>query len=71
MPNDPKRRYRTPGAADYVRVAASTLAKYRITGLGPRYSKAGPRIVVYDEDDLDAWLTARSRHSTSSANTKD
>lgn len=71
MPNHPKRRLRTPAAADHVGLAVSTMAKYRMNGLGPRYSKAGPRIVVYDEDDLDTWLIARSRHSTSSADTKD
>jgi hypothetical protein len=70
MPHHPKRRYRAPEAADYVRVAVSTLAKYRMNGLGPRYCKAGPRIVVYEEDDLDSWLLARARRSTSSADTE-
>ena len=27
--------------------------------------KAGPRIVVYDIEDLDTWLASRRRYSTS------
>ncbi len=34
-------------------------------GYGPVYTKAGPRIVVYDLRDLDAWLNSRRRRSTS------
>ena len=60
------RQFRAPEAAEYVRLSASTLAKMRGRGDGPQYCKAGPRIVVYREDDLDSWLRARSRHSTSS-----
>jgi predicted DNA-binding transcriptional regulator AlpA len=59
------RKLRATEAADYVRLSASTLAKMRLRGDGPPYSKAGPRIVVYDVVDLDAWLVARRRRSTS------
>lgn len=59
------RKLRAPEAADYVGLSASTLAKMRLRGDGPAYSKAGPRIVVYDAADLDAWLAARRRCSTS------
>jgi predicted DNA-binding transcriptional regulator AlpA len=63
--NNSNRRLRAPEAAEYVRLSASTLAKMRLRGDGPRYSKAGPRIVIYQEDDLDAWLRDRFRQSTS------
>jgi len=57
--------FRTPGAADYCQLAPSTMAKMRMRGDGPAYSKAGPRIVIYARADLDAWLAARRRNSTS------
>jgi predicted DNA-binding transcriptional regulator AlpA len=63
-----KRRFRASEAAAYVRLATSTLAKMRMRGDGPQYAKAGPRVVVYDQDQLDAWLAARSRQSTSQGN---
>ena len=58
---------RAPEAASYLGFSASTLAKMRLRGDGPPYSKAGPRIVVYDVHDLDNWLAARRRLSTSEA----
>jgi hypothetical protein len=58
-------RLRTPAAAEYVGLSVSTLEKLRLTGGGPAYYKSGPKIVVYRVEDLDAWLTARRRTSTS------
>jgi predicted DNA-binding transcriptional regulator AlpA len=58
-------KMRSPEAASYLRMAASTLAKLRCSSGGPRYSKMGPRLVVYDRADLDAWLANRLCHSTS------
>ncbi len=60
-----KRHLRTPEAAAYVGLTVSTMAKLRLRGDGPPYAKAGPRIVVYDTADLDAWLAGRKRRSTS------
>lgn len=65
MANDIKRKLRCPEAADYLRLSSSTLAKMRVRGDGPRYSKAGPRVVLYSQDELDAWLATRVRRSTS------
>lgn len=59
------KRLRAPAAAEYLGLSASTLAKMRLRGDGPVYSKAGPRVVVYDVADLDEYLTARRRRSTS------
>lgn len=64
MQTIPNRHLRTPEAAAYVGLTASTLAKLRQTGNGPIYSTAGPRIVVYRIEDLDAWLDASRRRTT-------
>ncbi len=58
-------KLRAPEAASYLRIAVSTLAKLRCYGGGPRFAKAGPRLVIYDRADLDAWLAGRLCHSTS------
>jgi predicted DNA-binding transcriptional regulator AlpA len=56
---------RTPEAAKYVALAESTLTKMRLTGDGPPFVKVGPRAVAYRKADLDLWLAARVRRSTS------
>lgn len=56
---------RTPEAARYVALSESTLTKMRLTGDGPPFVKVGPRAVAYRRSDLDAWLEARVRRSTS------
>ena len=60
----PKRRLRTSPAAAYCGSTKSTFEKLRLTGDGPPFMKLG-RTVVYDTDDLDAWLASRRRRSTS------
>jgi predicted DNA-binding transcriptional regulator AlpA len=55
---------RPAGAATYLGLANSTLAKMRMSGNGPRFIKAGLRVVLYDQADLDAWLESRKRTST-------
>ncbi len=62
----PRKRLRTREAARYVGLAKSTLEKRRITGDGPPFLKIG-RSVRYDTDDLDLWLGAQKRNSTSEA----
>lgn len=52
------------GAADYLGLSPSTLAKMRMTGAGPRYSKAGARI-LYRRQALEDWLAWCERRSTS------
>jgi hypothetical protein len=58
----PKLRIRD--AATYTGLAKSTLEKLRVTGSGATYIHVG-RVVLYDPDDLDAWLAAHRRKSTS------
>ena len=57
-------KLRTRAAARYVGLAGSTLAKMRVRGDGPPFSKAGARVVVYDLRDLNDWLRATRRTST-------
>ena len=56
---------RTPEAAKYLGLAVSTLEKFRLTGDGPRFVRIGVRAVGYLVEDLDSWLRARVRRSTS------
>jgi len=56
--------YSTPLAADYLGLSPATLETLRIRGGGPTFSKLGRR-VVYQREDLDAWLAERKRRSTS------
>jgi predicted site-specific integrase-resolvase len=47
-------------AAAYMRVAVGTLRNWRSGGRGPRYSKAGGR-VIYRRSDVDAYLERHAR----------
>ena len=53
----------TKQAAAYLGLSVKTLEKLRVTGRGPRYAKAGRR-VIYDRRDLDRWVAARKRGFT-------
>lgn len=57
---------RTAEAAQYLGISASTLNKLRVYGDGPTFVKLG-RTVVYDSVDLNDWLRANRRTSTSVA----
>ena len=59
-----RRKLRTAEAAQYLGIAQSTLEKLRVTGGGSIYIRVG-RVVLYDPDDLDAWLAVHQRKSTS------
>jgi predicted DNA-binding transcriptional regulator AlpA len=64
-----RRMLGAPEAAAYCGSSASTLAKLRLYGGGPVYVKLGRR-VVYDVNDLDAWLASHRRASTSEETAK-
>ncbi len=55
---------RTADAARYIGLSKSTLEKLRVTGGGPAYAALG-RAIVYRIEDLDAWVSAHMRRSTS------
>jgi len=59
-----RRMLRTCEAAEYTGIAKSTLEKFRVNGRGCPFIRIG-RIVVYDPNDLEAWLSAHRRKSTS------
>jgi len=58
---------RTPEAAKYIGLSISTMTKMRLRGGPdtPPFVKLGPRSVGYCVSDLNAWLEARRRASTS------
>lgn len=65
MPSSEKRILRTPEAAQFLGLSASTLEKMRSTGGGPKFIRLGGRAVGYDITDLDEWLDAqRTKSST-------
>jgi excisionase family DNA binding protein len=51
-------------AAEFLRVSERTLERWRLEGSGPPYIKAGRRI-LYRVSDVESWLQARRRSSTS------
>ncbi len=58
------RRHRSRSAAKHIGMSPSWLAKRRMAGLPPAYLKLG-KSVIYDEDELDRFLAACRRQSTS------
>jgi predicted DNA-binding transcriptional regulator AlpA len=53
----------TEAAAHLLNVSAVTLAKWRVTGEGPRFLKFG-RSVKYRISDLEEWIQDQQREST-------
>lgn len=56
----------THQAAQYLRLGPSTLEKWRVFGTGPIFIKLGTRRIGYLRSDLEAWLAARPRLSSTS-----
>lgn len=57
LPLERTREWFTAGeAAAYIRSTPGAMAAQRYCGVGPKYFKAG-RKVLYDRHDLDAWIT--------------
>jgi predicted DNA-binding transcriptional regulator AlpA len=53
-------------AAGYLRVSRSTLAKWRMNGMGPPFHRCGPRLVYYLKHEIDAWLAECDRQKAGS-----
>ena len=58
------RNLNVSAAARYLALSEAFLNRLRSTGGGPPFFKLGAR-VVYSNADLDTWLAARRRLSTS------
>ena len=61
-----KRMLIAEDAAKYLGLQTQTLAKMRWSGDSPPFFKVGRR-VLYEREELDAWLAQRKRQSTSDA----
>lgn len=55
----------SPEAAKYLRCSASTLAKLRVYGGGPVFTRIGVKAVRYRREDLDAYMAQGRVKSTS------
>jgi len=63
----PPRRLWTPDElAGVLRCSISCLNKWRVKGIGPPFVKLDGRI-LYDEDDVNAFIASRRFASTSAA----
>jgi len=51
--------FTTPGAARYLGVGESTLRLWRENNEGPRYFRAGDRLIRYRRVDLDKYIESR------------
>lgn len=56
--------FRTSEAARYIGLRKCTLEAWRVRGSGPVFLKLG-KAVRYRKEDLDAFINARTRTSTS------
>ncbi|WP_306253769.1 helix-turn-helix domain-containing protein [Parvularcula sp. IMCC14364] len=56
-------------AANYLGMKASTLNRWRCSGVGPRFLKVG-RLIKYRKSDLDAYLQGRVFQSTAECASK-
>lgn len=48
-------------------ITKGNLAQLRFKGEGPRFYKPTPRVVLYREQDVLAWVEASARTSTAEA----
>jgi hypothetical protein len=48
---------------DRYNIPPRTAQRWRVSGCGPRFVRAGPRRILYRLSDVEAWLAARTfRH---------
>lgn len=60
-----RRILRQSEAAEYLNLSPRTLENWRYRGGGPRFVRLGRRLVVYQLEDLDAFIAERIVVSTS------
>ncbi len=56
---------RPPAASQFLGISASTLAKWRMKGIGPAFMKLGPHCVGYRQSELERFANNGARQSTS------
>jgi predicted DNA-binding transcriptional regulator AlpA len=56
----------TTQAAEYIGRGPSTVEKWRVKGLGPKFVRVGPRCVGYTPADLDEWIASLPRCTSTS-----
>ena len=59
----PQEFFKPKEAAEYLRTSSSTLAKRRLYGGGPQYTRIG-RAVRYRKCDLDEFMAANLQRSS-------
>jgi predicted DNA-binding transcriptional regulator AlpA len=65
---EPQNTLTSRQAAHYLGVSDAALRLWRSEGKGPRFFRAGEKLVRYLRRDLDGWIEARlSRPGTSEA----
>lgn len=55
----------TKEAAARVRLSPATLERMRVRGDGPPFLKLSQKRILYDNEQLDAWVRGQSFKSTS------
>lgn len=60
-----EQRLRAVQVAAYLGVGRSTLAKWRMRHIGPKFHRCGERLVYYFKYDVDAWLDECDRKGES------
>jgi hypothetical protein len=65
MPEDICSYLKPPEAAAYLNVSTSPLAKLRVYGGGPKFTKISRAAIRYRRSDLDAYMAERLVRSTS------
>ena len=51
-------------AASYLGISEAALRLWRSEGRGPRFFRAGERLIRYRRADLDSWIAARLSQPT-------
>ena len=64
-PKRQRQRLRRRPAATYSGTSVSFLEKAALRGDGPPMIRISKRLILYDTDDIDAWLESRRVASTS------
>jgi excisionase family DNA binding protein len=64
MPDEPLKYFTPPEAANYLRSSVSTLAKLRVYGGGPEFTRIG-RAIRYRRTDIDTYMADQLVRSTS------